>query len=320
MLAFSSALIRRIVPNLVLTQSKPEGVRSWITSGSFRPDWEGEDNSFWLRDVSLSEFAPYLCFDYQRFALASWESFSVSKLEVPQTNTLGWPLLKLYYSAFFAAHAILRACGKSISRIESSQVENLAQIFQFYNVGYQPTSGDYILSIVPSTDRKIDIYFERVEKKGKSDGVHDAFWKYFFTFLGELSGEVAANNEPEANDVIATIAQIRNLLSGGGKNAGNGLSNIRNRINYQHGFEVWFPVRKTHSGLREFRSMKPKPAETIRLDVDVRRQELGAFIAASQFLVAVNCDVADNLAKIESSPMKFGGQWRRIRDHFDCDQ
>ena len=109
MLKLVDALDRRLLPQLTNEIPKADGVKSWLERGSYRVERGNLIGSVELKGISLSEIVPYLSYDFERFSLSSLESMIYSKSEATQSSAVSWPILKIYYSAFFAAHAITRA-------------------------------------------------------------------------------------------------------------------------------------------------------------------------------------------------------------------
>lgn len=130
----------------------PGGFESWIEDGayvpSFSPNGIHKIHEFNLQNISSHEISSYLTFDFDRFAMASAESYLVANAEWKEKKLMSWPLIKLYYSAFFAAHAIMRSQGSGIIRIKNPQV---MKIFEFTKLldGKYPmvSSGTYLVPV-----------------------------------------------------------------------------------------------------------------------------------------------------------------------------
>jgi len=94
----------------------------------------------------------------------------------------GWPLLKLYYSAFFAAHAITRSQGSGVVKLEKRQTAHLNSILSLIAPeasGISP--GMFVYKTMQSTETgRLSVIMEPARTDG---GVHESFWKHFCEFL-----------------------------------------------------------------------------------------------------------------------------------------
>ena len=88
------------------------------------------------------------------FALSIWETISEYKANANRPKALGWPLLKIYYSGFFAGHALMRAVGQAIVRVEPRQAKRLTEIGQlFCGNPFSVSPGNYELRTEQASDR-----------------------------------------------------------------------------------------------------------------------------------------------------------------------
>jgi hypothetical protein len=106
-----SCLIRRSLHGLVTDAPRASGIRSWIENGSFTVCETSTVDHIELTNIVLSEFISYNAFDFQRFALSSRETIMACKSDTLNPLALSWPLIKAYYSGFFAAHALMPYAG-----------------------------------------------------------------------------------------------------------------------------------------------------------------------------------------------------------------
>jgi hypothetical protein len=78
-----------------------------------------------------------------------------------------------------------------------------------------------------------------------SGGSHEATWKLFLETLSDLRNlllsPVAVGLATDLQQTALDLDSFRAGLCEGGFNNGNWLSNIRNRVNYRHEFDAWFP-------------------------------------------------------------------------------
>jgi hypothetical protein len=83
------------------------------------------DGSFVLdfRDEKPLIYA--LCCDCSRFASAAFQSLGAFSSETCDKFSFPWDLIKLYYSAFYAAHCIIRLAGQSCSYLSHDHTKRL---------------------------------------------------------------------------------------------------------------------------------------------------------------------------------------------------
>lgn len=153
---------------------------------------------------------------------------------------MAWTYIRLYYSAFFAAHSILRCFGEAPVFLEVGHVNAIAKNATRY--GYQlatgPSRGFYRLSV--SEDAK----FAKLSKLHDS---HKDTWKCFIELLDRISDETA--NKAVALDAtkrefISVLTSLRDALTDGGKfGRGEFLVEFRHRVNYRHEYGAWYPYK-----------------------------------------------------------------------------
>ena len=159
----TSILRRRVIPGLLDAMPEPDGLRTWISKGSYTITAGAKPNEFSLANIDLDEILGYALFDYSRNALASFESLCSSRLEYFNRKAKSWPLLKRYYSAFFAGHAVMRAVGEGIIRLESEKANHLTSVGKLYcGDQFSVSGGNYALSFQISAISKLTINFENL--------------------------------------------------------------------------------------------------------------------------------------------------------------
>lgn len=308
----TNTFVRRSLPALVDTKPRESGLRSWLEGGSFYIDEESSSDSLVLKNISATEFTSYQGFDYGRFALASFECMAYCRSDPLHRRNLSWPMLKAYYSGFFGGHAILRALGQSVIRLEPPQSRKLTDIGKLYcGPSFSVSSGTFDLRIIQNSDRTIDVTLNRMDESG---GAHSVFWRRFKSFLTEMTTGISDANEPEANFVITRLQDLQSLLTARGASAGGTwLSTARNLINYQHEFGVWFPFGAAEDDVKHASNIGYLDIATARLDFDTKKQPLRALCAGSLFIAALNSDLATRLvAQSTKHSAHFAQNWRRL--------
>ena len=304
----SVAVSRRIFPTANIDQPREDGVRSWFEKGSFQIDSGSTEELIILNRANLSDLAPFIAWDYERFALSSIESWIESTTLSKRPKAIGWPLLKLYYAAFFGGHAVMRATGKGVIRLEPKNASNLADLSALFMTKISVTAGTYLFEIIQLEDRTLNIAFKKLTGSG---GAHDQFWRQFYIFLTKLSEEVAAADETGAATVIAQISDLQSILSANGMTGGTWLSTVRNQINYQHQFSAWFPYTPSNQEAFTTKLMNPKISAAIRNDYSPGKNPLNAFNATCRLISEINREVALEIGRRETK-RRFGRLLKRI--------
>jgi hypothetical protein len=295
MLALSAVLIRRLLPQLSTESPRQEGLRTWIEGGSFYVGIGSVADEVLFQNLRLTEIVPFIAYDFERFALSSIESALHHGTEIMGPKALGWPLVRLYYAAFFGAHAMMRATGRAVLRLENSQALRISQIGSFYLPDFKISTGTYKWALVQNPDLTIDGQMRRLPEGG---GAHDQFWKTFYEFLGSISDEVVRNKEPEATAATAEASDLRDILSSNGFSGGTWLSAVRNQLTYQHRYGAWFPFQRSDAETVEYmRRSEIKDSGSIRRDHNVSKHPLLAFAAGCQLITSLSCEIAEGLCQ-----------------------
>ncbi|MGA1806294.1 hypothetical protein VHN57_15455 [Sphingobium sp. WW5] len=290
-----------LLPRLGQEASVAGGIRQWLISEPYTASISGVSNVITLHGINLAKLIKYIAFDYERFSLSSRESFSISILESQHHNLISWPMIKVYYAAFFAAHAIMRASGAGIVKVERQQALMIDQVVSAASgAPANFSAGMYQYSIIENVAGQIEI---ELKTHNSGTGVHDGFWRSFLTFLDERASNAVSTGAAGASDFVAGASELRPALQGW-------LSARRNDINYQHAFGVWFPVVKSKKSNHYVRSLVFKPSRSI--DVTIGASEVESFLNVSQFLSCLNCEIGEFLSARSPGRASFGAKWRKF--------
>lgn len=307
MLEVSAAISRRVLPRLAQDVPVEGGLRQWLMTGAYYIDGKSTNETIVLTSVSLGQLTPYLAFDYERFALSSFESARYCGPEETRRKALGWPLLKIYYAAFFAAHAVLRATGHAVLRIDASYARQLTYIASAYDPNLRFASGSYSARIHQSSDLSFTLTLQRLNEAG----AHEQLWQYFYKFLAELQNAVVESEEPNSTATVAEILAIQSQLSALGSGGGTWLSVLRNQINYQHLYGVWFPYDVSRRDAETFARIRRTPSSGIRLDSDPKAEPIVSFTSCCSVIAAINIEVSETLRK-RPDVGRFQRLWNRL--------
>jgi len=180
---FARILHAGTLPGLGVVIPADGGFKEWVARGAYDPDISVNGNLL-LNRVDLEDFTRAVSFDYARFALASHESRVVALSERKQFGSVGWPLLKQYYSAFFASHAVMIARGSGIIRIDSEKSKIINSITQSYLLNApRLTPGTYLYSLTRENGGSFNEVRIEISATKNGKGVHEAFWNMFVKFI-----------------------------------------------------------------------------------------------------------------------------------------
>ena len=226
-----------------VTSKTESDLKAWVANGQYLisrtlvPSTKKRATEFKLLFQQPDVLYASLANDCNRFSQAAIESmWSVGKVEKLPKST-GWAAVQMYYSAFFAAHAILRIYGWSCTQLESSHV---GKIFQVANA----TQLDGDVSSIESGFYLLSITNQEIEFRKLKDSHADA-WSSFSRLLTWLINNVENTTGlgSQKLDAVTLISDIKSTIHKSGAARGNWLSQIRNKINYQHSHGVWYPYK-----------------------------------------------------------------------------
>jgi hypothetical protein len=278
------------------------GVKQWLVNEPYFASLDTTGTIANLRISSFEKFIQYISYDYGRFALSSWESYYSSSLESERFNLVSWPLLKNYYAAFFAAHALMRATGGGVMRIEREQAVTISQIIALQtNTAYCLKSGTYQYELTESSAGLVSM---ALYPHTSGSGVHEGFWRAFAEYLDNKSSAAIQQRNVGAADFVAAVAELAPSIKGW-------FSARRNEINYQHAYGVWYPVVNSRSVNESLRNVRKFPSGSLDAGSD-KSSEIQRFVAVSRYLSCLNAELADYIAARSTSKNAFGVQWRKF--------
>ncbi len=205
-----------------------------ITQNQFTLDLSGQG----FTENMLSAFA----YDCNRMASATFETmFSIEK-STKLPNSIAWLIIKLYYAAFYAGHAIIRMLGISCSQLEKQSTDKICEIAKLFNNdnGLNIPSS-YYRCVYNQTDKQL--LFDNIKSQG---GTHESFWKAFCIKIQDLSNQILSSGKipVQSQQVSTKLEELCKILCHQGHNGGNWLSSVRNKVNYRHELDAWFPYNQ----------------------------------------------------------------------------
>lgn len=306
-----SILARFTLPELGAQTSSNGGLHDWLLRSRFT-DIKKDDRGFILRAYSDIELYSAFTPDYQRFAFSSFESFHHAELEKAKHSSMGWPLLKLYYSAFFAAHAITRATGSGQINLSRQVIKPINEFLELTSKGFDIPSGPYTAEIEESNN---DICLI-LKSTTKGSGVHDSFWKFFCSQMDLLAKKAVVESLPNATEFIGEVEALNScILSNDGSTAW--FSDIRNEINYKHGHDCWLPLTKKAKAKQIEIPKHLEDPDTLEIDLRERNCSIQRMANLSKYLASTNYFLILNLVSQLSGSTTFVRQWKRLKTAID---
>jgi hypothetical protein len=247
-------------------------------------DFNDADESIMIdfRDSRLLGVA--LAADCCRLSAASFQTISLASAEILQRDSLAWGLVKLYYSAFYAGHTLIRLFGEGCSFFDRSHVARLTELGEAFGRSrhFSIDSGLYRCVIDPaSTTLKCT--------RARGGGAHEAFWGIFGSRVRMLAESVLAGSlsRIEAQAAFAQLDSFADIIR---RKTGFGwLSVLRNDVQYRQQFGVWFPAQLSVGDRKILSRLATEwQRDPMLIDLGVRRVGLlGEFVSSCVFVVAL---------------------------------
>jgi hypothetical protein len=297
-----------------MAPSREGGFQAWVVSGNYRPNTVGLPATTVFDEVAIAEFVPYANYDFERFSLAAKESSLVTLLEYSRYNLAGWPLLKLYYSSFFGAHAIMRSQGSGLVKLDRQHSQHLTKLLR----AYDPSSGEVFPGMFYYVTKQSGLRAGQlslvIEPVSSGSGVHESFWRLFCRFLQDEAEKASKKNAADSNLFVAGAVELAEVILNGPHGGGAWLSSMRNEINYQHKHDCWFPLRKKSASLGALDGAIYADSSTIRLDGSKEKEAVWVFTNITKYIVNLSIEVANFVARRSTVGGAFGQKWRRLQE------
>jgi hypothetical protein len=276
-----------------------------ITAPTAAYDFECDDEEQSISlDFRADEFiTTALAADCCRFALASFQTAAQLQQEILQRDSVAWSLVKLYYSAFYAGHTLIRIFGESCSYFERHHVNRLNEMgVAFGRVpNFQIESGVYRCVL---SDDATAIKCTKVRRS--PGGAHESFWDVFGNRI-RLVGESTLRGPLTRTDAQSAFSQIENLRSVLSRRTGySWLSGVRNDLQYRHRFGVWFPAQ-LNSRERQALSSVVRSWDQDPMGINLqlgKRQTLNEFAAGCTFVISLCHAMLARLAERSSAGLR----------------
>lgn len=298
---------RLMLPRLGGASRNAINLHGWIKNNRFsgvKLVEEGWILHAYSDDELYESFTP----DFQRFAFSSYETFLLAGLEREKFQSMGWPLLKLYYAAFFAAHAVTRATGHGQVNLDKSVVKSVNAFLSIVGREEELAAGSYKVTVSEDAEG----VFLTLRPVNSNSGVHDGFWRYFASYLADLGAEAVAQGLPGANDFLRETAAISSCVCDG-INSGIWFSSIRNAINYRHEMECWKPNnRRSPPRVMKFPTQFLN-TDSLEITLSERLDNLKRLANLSSYLCSLNYENITRVASLQNGNSSFAHSWRAVQ-------
>lgn len=233
--------LRRLgLPNIASARTyEGETLGHWITKGSYYVNSVIGPDQFSLQAGAIDDVLPVFATSADRMLSACFETILsiTSGNEIPRSSA--WLLLRLYYAAFYAVHALLRLAGQTCSQIDTAQATVLIESASAYGVAgdVKRISQGYYHAKFNWTSLAIDF------NRPPGAGTHELLWRCYSDLLAGFVVRIpeVVHIAQQSEQITKVLKQLRAVLCHNGLNGGNWLSQMRNTINYRHSHGVWFP-------------------------------------------------------------------------------
>lgn len=238
-------LIHQLTQNRIfeVTSRAEADLKAWLASGQYlmehplTPSASGRAAEFKLRFQQPEFLFAALANDCNRFSQAAIETmWCIGKVEKLPKST-SWASIQMYYSAFFAAHAILRLFGRACTQLERGHVDVVYQVAQATQMASN-------VSGVENGFYSSMIENDCIEYRKLKESHADTWYSFsnLLTWIIENLPDTSGLGKHKSS-AIDLISSLKSSLAKSGAAKGNWPSMIRNRINYQHSHGVWYPYK-----------------------------------------------------------------------------
>jgi hypothetical protein len=213
----------------------------WISDGKYQIYNQVDREAFCLNISDKEPLLKAFAYDCNRMSIAVIETIDSITLSQKLPKSRAWMIIQFYYSAFYAAHAILRLFGIACTQLDKSEtnkIEHVADLFNNAN-GVTITSGFYRCDY----DNNNNLLYCKKLNTPQNGGSHEKMWIVFQETLRSISNDIltGSGSSITKQNVAAKLSELCDVLSS--RNS-NWLSNIRNMTTYRHEYSAWYPYSK----------------------------------------------------------------------------
>ncbi len=242
--------MKSIVDSILVPQARLEifnqkirseiDLKAWIANQNYFIDDDLKDGVFELRPADDAFLYTAFANDCNRMAVAAIESAAGLQIDPCMNRSGAWGIIRAYYSAFFAIHAILRMYGISCTQVDqeyANKIFEIGHLFDKTSSLARIEKGFYSIEISANSS---------LVKFTKYKESHAGTWRRFLELLDVLmvNSRSLTSLSSDKIEAIRILSTIKSGVTRASHSKGNWLSAIRNSVNYQHSHGAWFPYER----------------------------------------------------------------------------
>lgn len=241
--------------------------------------------------------------DCSRLSIAALQSTYEANRLCNDKFATPWTVVKIYYSAFYSAHALVRILGGGCCWLENIHVTRLREIASLFEVdfSFKLDPGNYRCNILNSGT---SIEWKKLNS-GK--GTHESFWAYFEIFLRDISEKILKGKLGTRDAQYAYYKILEFIDLGTKRRSNHWMSKIRNDVQYQFEYNIWHSntlSSKDRLLMLSLNNLWKKDPVEIDLSAGNKLGDLGDLAVASAFLNSLCNLVINRISERGSSGRK----------------
>ncbi len=250
--------------------------------------------SFTIQTSDRSVFLKPISQDCNRFMSSAIESMVDNQKTILPEKSIGWDVIKNYYSSFYAAHFILRILGFSLTQLDSAMTNKIEKVADIYGCknGASINNGFYLCDY-SNSNSEIQLSKQNITDTGS----HGALWKLVSEKLSLISNSIILNNtSPDYQLPSLKLSELVKNLRFLSIN-GNWLSTIRNDVNYKHLYACWFPYKNQElyfKKIKKYTSLWKVDPLLIELN-NYPKENMLRFFATTNFIISLGREISIEL-------------------------
>ena len=266
---------------------------------------------------SLVSLRPLFTFEAERFASAALESYNTVKTrwhDPVDRDGIAWRFVSLYYAAYYAAHAILRLCGISVTQVDNWNMVDL-EFMTLYQSDELPAlnlvSGYHVFRL-DSSGTSTTITKAQIDSR---HGTHTAVWSEF----RNLAQRSYSNNSLNTTMHQTAAGEFSHTLSSPIAIEGNSIiwpwmPVIRNRINYRLPEQIWGAQTKriTPGDYKDIHNLIVSPTTKKIMDASGNNLEWLRFTGSCVYVLSLLCHLLKDM-EIRATSKTFLPSFLRSR-------
>lgn len=226
-------------------------VRDWLVHSAWAPSSLITPKKAVLDVHDHAELVDALVNDFISLSTAAFESAISVEVRGKEPDGCAWQVVSYYYSAYFAANAIMRLAGFICTNLEAdvcAEINERALLYGYGGLDERSKVAPAVFYGLFSSSRSPSLFFQSLS--GVRGGVHIQFWAGFQRFLDAVASELKSSPLPTTDKKVAKkeIQDLRDALTRSNRPNGSWLSEVRNAVNYRFEGGVWYPYRSGVDG------------------------------------------------------------------------